>query len=205
MWSQQNELPPYLQSWQCSPVHRFNPMCKQRPADSPTTDLQGSTTTNTATSSMDVHILLDVLTLCAVALLVLIFIVAQVTKRRRQLQSTKTTGTQTSNIVPDLDTSIYKITSELTSLQDRMEMHADDQLLQAGDNPAQPERGSPCPDRGRPCSGEDILARSQSVVPVFLTTNSDVSKSNNLPLFFCIVVMLVAGKGQALPFQIYYS
>ena len=28
---------------------------------------------------------------------------------------------QTSNIVPDLDASIYKITFELTSLQDRME------------------------------------------------------------------------------------
>ena len=84
MWSQQNELPPYLQSWQCSPVHRFNPMCKQRPADSPTTDLQGSTNTNTATSSMDVHILLDVLTFCAVALLVLIFIVAQVSKHQKE-------------------------------------------------------------------------------------------------------------------------
>ena len=107
---------------------------------------------NPQTSSMDAHFLLDVFTLCAVALLVFILIATKVTKKRRQLQSIKTTGTQTSNIVPNLDASIFKISSELTSLQDRMEIlelqTADDQLLQDGVDPAQPERESSCPDRG---------------------------------------------------------
>ena len=77
---------------------------------------------NPQTSSMIAHFLLDVFTLCAVALLVFILIVTKVTKKRRQLQSIKTTGTQTSYIVPNLDASIFKISSELTSLQDRMEI-----------------------------------------------------------------------------------
>ena len=58
-------------------------MCKQRSPDLPSSNSPAPTAATTADSSMDVHILLDVLTLCVVALLVIIFIVVQVTKRRR--------------------------------------------------------------------------------------------------------------------------
>ena len=63
---------------------------------------------------------MDMLTLCVVALLVLIFIVVQVTKRRRQLLATRSTRTQTTSIVPDLDATIFKINSKLSSLHDRL-------------------------------------------------------------------------------------
>ena len=68
------------------------------------------------------------LTLCVVALLVIIFIVVQVTKKRKQLLATRSTGTQTSNIVPDLDATIFKINSELSSLHDRLESMEQERL-----------------------------------------------------------------------------
>ena len=77
---------------------------------------------------MEVHILMDMLTLCVVALLVIIFIVVQVTKKRRQLRATRSTGTQTTNIVPDLDATIFKINSELSSLHDRLESMEQERL-----------------------------------------------------------------------------
>ena len=64
----------------------------------------------------------------AVALLVIIFIVVQVTKKKKQLLATRSTGTQTSNIVPDLDATILKINSELTNLHDRLESMEQERL-----------------------------------------------------------------------------
>ena len=96
-------------------------MCKQRSSDLPISDSPEPTAATTVDSNMDVHILMDVLTLCVVALLVIIFIVVQVTKKKRQLLATRSTGTQTTNIVPDLDATIFKINSELSSLHESME------------------------------------------------------------------------------------
>ena len=71
-------------------------MCKQKSSDLPIPTSQEPATATTVDNNMDVHIIMDVLTLCVVALFVIIFIVVQVTKRRRQLLATRTTGTQTS-------------------------------------------------------------------------------------------------------------
>ena len=103
-------------------------MCKQRSSDLPISDSPEPTAATTVDSNMDVHILMDVLTLCVVALLVIIFIVVQVTKKRKQLLATRSTGTQTSNIVPDLDATIIKINSELSSLHDRLESMEQERL-----------------------------------------------------------------------------
>ena len=103
-------------------------MCKQRSSDLPISDSTEPTAATTVDSNMDVHILMDVLTLCVVALLVIIFIVVQVTKKRKQLLATRSTGTQTTNIVPDLDATIIKINSELSSLHDRLESMEQERL-----------------------------------------------------------------------------
>ena len=103
-------------------------MCKQRSSDLHIPDSPEPTADTTVDSNMDVHILMDVLTLCVVALLVIIFIVVQVTKKRKQLLATRSTGTQTSNIVPDLDATIFKINSELSSLHDRLESMEQERL-----------------------------------------------------------------------------
>ena len=103
-------------------------MCKQRSSDLHISGSPEPTADTTVDSNMDVHTLMDVLTLCVVALLVIIFIVVQVTKKRKQLLATKSTGTQTSNIVPDLDATIFKINSELSSLHDRLESMEQERL-----------------------------------------------------------------------------
>ena len=103
-------------------------MCKQRSSDLPISNSPEPTAATTVDSNMDVHILMDVLTLCVVALLVIIFIVVQVTKKRKQLLATRSTGTQTTNIVPDLDATIIKINSELSSLHDRLESMEQERL-----------------------------------------------------------------------------
>ena len=96
-------------------------MYRWRSFDLPLSDSQDAATATTADNNMDVHLLMDVLTLSVVALLAIIFIVVKVTKRRRLLLSTISTGTQTTNIVPDLDATILKINVDLTNLQDRLE------------------------------------------------------------------------------------
>ena len=116
------------QSQLSSPIACSAPMCKQRSPDLPSSNSPAPTAATTADSSMDVHILLDVLTLCVVALLVIIFIMVQVTKKRKQLRATRSTETQTTNIVPDLDATIIKINSELSSLHDRLESMEQERL-----------------------------------------------------------------------------
>ena len=116
------------QSRQCSPTGRYVLMCKQKPSDLHIPDSPEPTADSTVDNNMDVHILMDVFTLCAVAVLVIIFIVVQVTKKKKQLLATRSTGTQTSNIVPDLDATIFKINSELSSLHDRLESMEQERL-----------------------------------------------------------------------------
>ena len=80
------------QSRQCSPTGRYVLMCKQKPSDLHIPDSPEPTTDSTADNNMDVHILMDVFTLCAVAVLVIIFIVVQVTKKKKQLLATRSTA-----------------------------------------------------------------------------------------------------------------
>ena len=116
------------QSRQCSPTGRYVLMCKQKPSDLHIPDSPEPTADSTVDNNMDVHILMDVFTLSAVAVLVIILIVVQVIKKKKKLLATRSTGTQTSNIVPDLDATILKINSELTNLHDRLETMEQERL-----------------------------------------------------------------------------
>ena len=111
----------HLQSWPNSPTACSAPMYRWRSFDLPLSDSQDAATATTADNNMDVHLLMDVLTLSVVALLAIIFIIVKVTKRRRQPFATRSTGTQTTNIVPDLNATILKINLELTNLHDCLE------------------------------------------------------------------------------------
>ena len=73
--------------------------------------------------------MLDIFNLCAVASLICIFILTKVIKKKKQLQSIQSKGTQTSSPVLILDDFIHRISSELSTLQDRME-HLEQQRLQ---------------------------------------------------------------------------
>ena len=82
MWSQLPCRLHHHQSRLCSPTARSAPMCKQKSSDLPISVSQEAAAATTVDSNMDVHILMDVLTLCVVALLVIIFIVVQVTNNQ---------------------------------------------------------------------------------------------------------------------------
>ena len=78
---------------------------------------------------MDAHFLLDIFTLCSVASLICIFILTKAIKKKRLIQSYQTKGMQTANPVLNLDESIHRLSSELSTLHDRLE-HMEQERLQ---------------------------------------------------------------------------
>ena len=79
---------------------------------------------------MDPHFLLDIFTLCAVASLVVILILTRALKRRRLALSHQTKSTQTENPVLNLDESINRLSTEMSTLQDRLD-HLEQERLEA--------------------------------------------------------------------------
>ena len=80
---------------------------------------------------MDPHFLLDIFTLCSVTSLVVIFILTILTlKRRRLALSHQTKGIQTANPILNLDASINRLSSEMSTLQDRL-VHLEQERLEA--------------------------------------------------------------------------
>ena len=70
---------------------------------------------------MDPHLILDTVTLCAVACLVVLIIVSKVLKKRRLTLSYQSKASQTDNPVLDVDESINRLSSEMSTLQHRLE------------------------------------------------------------------------------------
>ena len=79
---------------------------------------------------MDPHFLLDIFTLCSVASLVVILILTKALKRRRLALSHQTKSTQTENPVLNLDESINRLSTEMSTLQDRLD-HLEQERLEA--------------------------------------------------------------------------
>ena len=70
---------------------------------------------------MDSHLLLDALTLSAVAILLILLLAAKVAKKRKELASTKTCATQTSSWDMDLEKALAKINEEMVDFHGRLE------------------------------------------------------------------------------------
>ena len=96
-------------------------MCGQKSALPSATNSEPSSTDTSEQSSMDPHFLLDIFTLCAVASLVVILVLTRVLKRRRLALSHQTKCTQTDNPVLNLDESINRVSTEMSTLQDRLD------------------------------------------------------------------------------------
>ena len=79
---------------------------------------------------MDPHFLLDIFTLCSVASLVVILILTKALKRRTLALSHQTKSTQTENPVLNLDESINRLSTEMSTLQDRLD-HLEQERLEA--------------------------------------------------------------------------
>ena len=94
-------------------------MCKPHPAQL-SQESQG-VPEEPASPEMDSHLLLDALTLSAVAILLIILLVAKVAKKRKELTSTKTCATQTSVWDTDIEKALAKINEEMVVFHGRLE------------------------------------------------------------------------------------
>ena len=74
-----------------------------------------------AAPAMDSHLLLDALTLSAVAILLIVLLAAKVAKKRKELASTKTCATQTSVWDTDIEKALAKINGEMVDFHERLE------------------------------------------------------------------------------------
>ena len=105
-------------------------MCRQKSALPSASNSELSSSDTSEQSTMDPHFLLDIFTLCAVASLVVILILTRVLKRRRLALSHQTKSTQTENPVLNLDESINRLSTEMSTLQDRLD-HLEQERLEA--------------------------------------------------------------------------
>ena len=87
-----------------------------------------SSSDNTEQSPMDPHLILDTVTLCAVACLVVLIIVSKVLKKRRLALSYQSKASQTDNPVLNVDVSINRLSPEMSTLQHRLEYLEQDRL-----------------------------------------------------------------------------
>ena len=114
---------------QLSSTLTFDQMCRHRTALTSAPNTESSSTDNPEQSSLDPHFLLDIFTLCSVTILIGLLILTRALKRRRLALSHQTKGTQTANPVLNLDDSINRLSSEMTTLHARLE-HLEQERLE---------------------------------------------------------------------------
>ena len=79
-----------------------------------------SSSDNSEQTPMDPHFILDIFTLCSVACLAVLIIVSKVLKGRRHTLSYQSKGSQTDNPVLNVDESINRLSSEMSTLQNHL-------------------------------------------------------------------------------------
>ena len=94
-------------------------MCKAQPAQiSPEAK---SVLEEVAQPGMDSHLLLDSLTLSAVAILLIILLLAKLVKRQKKLASTKSSATQTTVWDSDIEKALTKMNEDMEEFHARLE------------------------------------------------------------------------------------
>ena len=96
-------------------------MCQRRPGLSSATDTSPPSLDNSKQPQMDTHLIVDIVTLCVVACLVLLFIASRALKKRKTALSLQSKGSQTDNPVLRIDGSINRLDLEVSTLQQRLE------------------------------------------------------------------------------------
>ena len=94
-------------------------MCKSHPALIPS-EAKG-VLEEAAPSEMDSHLLLDALTLSAVAILLITLLVAKLVKKQKKLASTKSSATQTTVWDTDIEKALTKMNEEMGEFHARLE------------------------------------------------------------------------------------
>ena len=94
-------------------------MCKPHPTQIPTED-KGALE-EAAPSEMDSHLLLDALTLSAVAILLITLLVAKLVKKQKKMAATTSSATQTTVWDTDVEKALSKINDEMEVFHARLE------------------------------------------------------------------------------------
>ena len=94
-------------------------MCKSHSAQIPS-EAKG-VLEEAAPSEMDSHLLLDALTLSAVAILLITLLVAKLVKKQKKLASTKSSATQTTVWDTDIEKALTKMNEEMGEFHARLE------------------------------------------------------------------------------------
>ena len=94
-------------------------MCKSHPAQIPS-ESKGILE-EAAPSEMDSHLLLDALTLSAVAILLITLLVAKLVKKQKKMASTISSATQTTVWDTDIEKALTKMNEELGEFHARLE------------------------------------------------------------------------------------
>ena len=94
-------------------------MCKAHPAQIPSE--AKSVLEEVAPSGMDSHLLLDALTLSAVAILLIILLLAKLVKKQKKLASIKSSATQTTVWDTDIEKALTKMNEDMGEFHARLE------------------------------------------------------------------------------------
>ena len=94
-------------------------MCKPHPSQTPS-EAKG-VLEEAAPSEMDSHLLLDALTLSAVAILLITLLVAKLVKKQKKLASTQSSATQTTVWDTDIEKALTKMNEEMGEFHARLE------------------------------------------------------------------------------------
>ena len=94
-------------------------MCKAHPAQIPSE--AKSVLEEVAPSGMDSHLLLDALTLSAVAILLIILLLAKLVKKQKKLASIKSSATQTTVWDTDIEKALTKMNEDMEEFHARLE------------------------------------------------------------------------------------
>ena len=94
-------------------------MCKPHPTQIPS-EVKG-VLEEAAPSEMDSHLLLDALTLSAVAILLITLLVAKLVKKQKKLASTQSSATQTTVWDTDIEKALTKMNEEMEEFHARLE------------------------------------------------------------------------------------
>ena len=143
---------------------------------------------------------MDIFTLCLVASLICIFILTKAIKKKSLIQSYQTKGTQTANPVLNLDESLHRLSSELSTLHDRLE-HLEQERLQDVTThrmeSSLPTKTEYCPAESEEPSHLQSTWSGSAYVPFILKNNQDVFQSiySTLSVYFC---HFTCGEGLAL-------
>ena len=94
-------------------------MCKPHPTQIPTED-KGALE-EAVPSAMDSHLLLDALTLSAVAILLITLLVAKLVKKQKKMAATTSSATQTTVWDTDVEKALSKMNEEMEEFHARLE------------------------------------------------------------------------------------